>query len=139
MSNFVKPYFEPWNFELCFFSHALKWRVVRNHFSWVHFRVRALVIRLTIKLLLSSKNQHCVWSIFNFFRQLGSIENWLQPKTKQPFQILTKLSLPKSIKRAIGKYPKIYDNIYSMFQEFSKAKSANRGSILSSSQFLILP
>jgi hypothetical protein len=28
---------------------------------------------------------------------------------------------------------------YSVFQEFSKAKSANGGSILSSSQFLILP
>jgi hypothetical protein len=29
--------------------------------------------------------------------------------------------------------------LYSVFQEFSKAKSANGGSILSSSQFLILP
>jgi hypothetical protein len=30
-------------------------------------------------------------------------------------------------------------NFYSVFQGFSKAKSANGGSILSSSQFLILP
>jgi hypothetical protein len=30
-------------------------------------------------------------------------------------------------------------NMYSVFQGFSKAKSANGGSILSSSQFLILP
>jgi hypothetical protein len=30
-------------------------------------------------------------------------------------------------------------SIYSVFQGFSKAKSANGGSILSSSQFLILP
>jgi hypothetical protein len=32
-----------------------------------------------------------------------------------------------------------YLNYYSVFQGFSKAKSANGGSILSSSQFLILP
>ncbi len=33
----------------------------------------------------------------------------------------------------------ILEKCYSLFQGFSKAKSANGGSILSSSQFLILP
>jgi hypothetical protein len=33
----------------------------------------------------------------------------------------------------------ILHKLYSVFQGFSKAKSANGGSILSSSQFLILP
>jgi hypothetical protein len=73
-------------------------------------------------------------------------------------EILSRFSLPKSMKHSVeiegvsifsahSIYPFIFNGYkiclktdrYSVFQGFSKAKSANGGSILSSSQFLILP
>ena len=50
------------------------------------------------------KRDDYFWVIFNpfwneghYLRQLGSSENWLEPKTLPPLQILTKLSLSKSL------------------------------------------
>ncbi len=112
---------------LSLFSHS---------YLWLHFNDTAF-----LRIVLIQVNGLKI-NCFSFFPKMGKIalqiRDWhfsLKPNFTSPHLC----TLERHLKMFSFLYLLANVECYSVFQGFSKAKSANGGSILRSSQFLILP
>jgi hypothetical protein len=95
-----------------------------------------LTLYLFLTYLLGSTMSAASSSGYSFYKLRQSLDEVEKESENVPPQFLIQGDLLRHKSVSVMSQSKL---LYSVFQGFSKAKSANGGSILSSSQFLVLP